>query len=330
MVESHIEYPTDIRLLFDSVRKVSELLGPLCILYGIVNLVDKKQIKVLKKRFNKLSGLNHSNAKDETKKQAQAAKIKATCEAYLEQAHQLLKQADRTLDRLRQRGAEEVLLAEIKGFRDYGVLFLGQVKRRIIEGETIPHEEKVFSIFKPYTQWINKGKAGVPVELGLNVCVVEDQHQFILYHQVMEPETDEQMAVIMVDETQSRFPTLNQCSFDRGFHSPANQEALAERLDYVVLPKKGKLSEVQLQHQSSPKFRAARSSPLHTNLATHCRSAAEPAARGRNPASAAAQSRSSWHRAGRRLYVQGARPSWPPWPSSQPTAAVGWAVGAVG
>ncbi|MCP4260994.1 MAG: ISNCY family transposase, partial [Planctomycetes bacterium] len=138
------------------------------------------------------------------------------------------------------------------------VRFLGQVRRRIIEDETIPHEEKVFSIFKPYTQWINKGKAGVPVELGLNVCVLEDQHQFILYHQVMEQETDDKMAVIMVDETQSRFPMLNQCSFDLGFHSPANQKALAERLDYVVLPRKGKLSEVQLEHQRSPTFRAAR------------------------------------------------------------------------
>jgi hypothetical protein len=36
--------------------------------------------------------------------------------------------------------------------------------------ETIPHEEKVFSLFQPHTEWISKGKAGVPVELGLRVC----------------------------------------------------------------------------------------------------------------------------------------------------------------
>ena len=34
VVESHIEYPTDTRLLFDAVRKVSELLVPFCIPYG--------------------------------------------------------------------------------------------------------------------------------------------------------------------------------------------------------------------------------------------------------------------------------------------------------
>ena len=41
--------------------------------------------------------------------------------------------------------------------------------------------EKVFSIFEPYTVWISKGKAGVPVELGVKVRILEDQHQFILH-----------------------------------------------------------------------------------------------------------------------------------------------------
>jgi hypothetical protein len=31
-----------------------------------------------------------------------------------------------------------------------------------MEGEKIPHEEKVFSIFEGHTEWISKGKAGVP------------------------------------------------------------------------------------------------------------------------------------------------------------------------
>ena len=35
-------------------------------------------------------------------------------------------------------------------------------------------DEKVFSIFEPYTRWISKGKAGTPVELGVPVCVLED------------------------------------------------------------------------------------------------------------------------------------------------------------
>ena len=46
--------------------------------------------------------------------------------------------------------------------------------------ESIPHEEKVFSVFEEHTEWIAKGKAGVPVELGLRVAIVECQFGFIL------------------------------------------------------------------------------------------------------------------------------------------------------
>ena len=45
-----------------------------------------------------------------------------------------------------------------------------QVDRRLLQGETIPHEEKVFSVFEEHTRWISKGKAGVAVELGVPVC----------------------------------------------------------------------------------------------------------------------------------------------------------------
>ena len=34
------------------------------------------------------------------------------------------------------------------------------IERRLVKGETIPHNEKIFSIYEPYTEWINKGKSG--------------------------------------------------------------------------------------------------------------------------------------------------------------------------
>ena len=41
------------------------------------------------------------------------------------------------------------------------------VSRRILKGEEIPHDEKVFSVFEPHTEWISKGKRNPFVELGL-------------------------------------------------------------------------------------------------------------------------------------------------------------------
>ena len=108
---------------------------------------------------------------------------------------------------------------------------IDQIGRRVILGEAIPHGEKVFSLFEPHTEWISKGKAGVPVELGVKVCIVEDQHQLIVHHQVMQNQTDDQVTLEMVAQARQRFPRLNACSFDKGFHSPANQIALKAQLE---------------------------------------------------------------------------------------------------
>ena len=59
----------------------------------------------------------------------------------------------------------------------------------------------------------------------------------------MEKQTDDQVTVAMVRETQQRFADLEACSFDKGFHSPANQQDLQARLTLVALPRKGKLSQ---------------------------------------------------------------------------------------
>ena len=135
---------------------------------------------------------------------------------------------------------------------------MDQIQRRVLEEETIPADEKIYSIFQPHTEWISKGKAGVPVELGLKVCIMEDQHQFILHHKVMEKMQDVDVAVSMVTETQQHFPSLNACSYDKGFHSPANQTDLVKHLEQVVLPKKGKLSSEEKIKTHTSAYRKSR------------------------------------------------------------------------
>ena len=92
----------------------------------------------------------------------------------------------------------------------------------------------------------------------VKVCFLEDQPQFILYHQVMEQKADDQVTVSTVVEAKTRFPTLNVCTFDKGFHSPVNQMALKAQLALVVLSRKGKVSAPARTTEQSPKFIKAR------------------------------------------------------------------------
>ena len=145
-------------------------------------------------------------------------------------------------------------IAEIERFMVHAERQIDQIERRVMNDETIPHDEKVFSIFEEHTEWISKGKAGVPVELGLRVCILEDQYGFILNHRVMKGEVDVDVAVPMVEGVLKYFPEFNGCSYDKGFWSPENKKRLDELLDHLVLPKKGKLSVDDKEREYSDEF----------------------------------------------------------------------------
>lgn len=197
---------------------------------------------------------------DEKKEKHQSLIVEAH-QNYIELSKQYLDKACATLSVLERQGlslTQSVGVDVIKTFVAHAARQIEQIRRRVIEGQIIPHHEKVFSIFEPHTEWISKGKAGVPVELGVKVCAMEDQHQFILYHEVMEKKMDEQVALSMVRESQKRFIDLRIASFDKGFHSPENQKKLTDKLDLVALPRKGKLSQQAREIEGSKEFCAAR------------------------------------------------------------------------
>lgn len=87
---------------------------------------------------------------------------------------------------------------------------------------------------------------------------MEDHLGFILNYQTMQNQTDDQVAVTIVQESKKMFPNLSSCSFDKGFHSPSNQIKLKEILDTVALPKKGKLLKKDVEHQQSKTYKVAK------------------------------------------------------------------------
>ena len=66
------------------------------------------------------------------------------------------------------------------------------------------------------------------------------------------------MACPLVAEAQELYPCLAACSFDKGFHSPANRERLDAALELNALPRKGRLSKADREREGAPAFRAAR------------------------------------------------------------------------
>ena len=152
------------------------------------------------------------------------------------------------------------IIAIVESLRYYVELLekhIDLLNRRILKGEQIPHEEKMFSIFEQHTRWNNKGKAHKKVELGLPVLIATDQHQFIIHHEVMETQTDvdlTQSTGLLLKEKYAAGYSLSSISFDRGFYSGPAKEKLEKHFDEVVMPKPGKKNLAQLQQEAQPNF----------------------------------------------------------------------------
>ncbi len=256
VVETDVHFPTDINLLFDAIRKMIQIAA--IISQGIGMSMWRQSeynIKAFKKLYRIVQRLKHSTSKDEKKKAKKARQIMDAHKAYIELAEKYIQKAALTIEMT---SASDIMSAvraeELQIFINYALWQIDLIKRRVLQDEKIPHKDKIFSIFEPHTEWISKGKAGVPQELGLRVCILEDQYGFILHHRVMEKETDDKVAVAMIDSTQNKFSDLKGCSFDKGFYSPGNKKKLKDKLNILVLPKKGRCNKAECEEETAENF----------------------------------------------------------------------------
>ena len=239
VVETDVHYPTDVSLLRETGRAAEQ--------YAVGGWRQWRHLcREVKKRFNQVRSTRRAKHHPER------------VEAYVERCRVLVERAEATLDALRATGVGELSCRSIEGLVAHARRQIDQVERRLLRGETIPHQEKVFSIFEEHTRWISKGKAGTPVELGVPVALIEDQYGFILHHEVLWEGEDVDVAVPMVRQAQALYPQLRACSFDRGFHSPDNRVRLDTLLDVNALPGRGYLSRADREREAEESFVTAR------------------------------------------------------------------------
>jgi hypothetical protein len=260
VLETNVDFPTDIKLSNDALRNAIRVLIVLVTLFDLSGWREHKAIvKKIKRLGRRITTARRPKPKTDKGKKAKLEKLQKTYCEFIEYTVKQIAKIESTLTTLPITDlVTKPMIAEIKMFVDFAKLQNDQMYRRIVLDEKIPTNEKIFSVFEEYTEWISKGKAGVQVEFGVKVCILEDQHGFILHHRIMHDETDSDIAVDFIKDSQERFPALRMCSFDKGFHSPGNQRDLAEMLDLTVLPKKGKRNKSETDRESKEEFVKAR------------------------------------------------------------------------
>ena len=133
-------------------------------------------------------------------------------------------------------------------------------RRRVLQGETLPNEEKIFSIFEPHTELIKRGKQPNPIQFGHNVLVIEDAVGFVVEYRVVgNGVLDQDLVVPVMKKLQKRFGgKIKSASFDRAFHTPENQQDLAEIVRTPCIASKGQEKGRQQQKEGTVAFRKAR------------------------------------------------------------------------
>jgi len=270
VVETHVHFPTDINLTWDCGRKCLDVIRLL------QKELSKQEIELPgwreeKDWRRKLKNQHYTTSEIHRKKgkNYQPRLVKSVKE-YIKICKKILEKSESTIDDLSQGELEGLsgikLIGLLEMLRYYVQLLKKHIElmgRRILKGEKIPHEEKMFSIFEQHTRWINKGKMHKKVELGLPVLIATDQHQFILHHEVMETQTDVELAQPVGMEIQQKYGlskddsmryTLSSISFDRGFYSQPAKKELEKHYEEVVMPKPGKKSRKQLEEETQPNF----------------------------------------------------------------------------
>jgi hypothetical protein len=137
---------------------------------------------------------------------------------------------------------------------------LDLVERRLLKEETIPAHEKVFSLFEPHTEWIQKGKQRPNVELGHRLLIATDQHQLIQDYDVPVGGADVDQSIPVADRLLGRYGAgrLASLSFDKGFARTEDRELLSLYVPVVVMSKRGKKTAAETERERDQKFVALR------------------------------------------------------------------------
>ena len=90
-----------------------------------------------------------------------------------------------TLQQLQESGAPPKHVAKIQKRIEDAMKLRDQDRRHLLEHETIPHDETLFSVYEPHTRWINKGKAK-GAELGVPLSVMVESSGYIILTSTVE------------------------------------------------------------------------------------------------------------------------------------------------
>jgi hypothetical protein len=264
VVESNVHFPTDYSLLWDSARKCLDMVGKLEAKHG--RLAGWRKLRYWRRRMkNQMLILSKACGSGGKKKEE---RVKACATVYLQTSGLLSKKIKENMHGLPVSEVSDLsIVLLLESYHSLLDKHIDLVERRLLKGEKIPQEEKMFSIFEPYTEWITKGKLRPNVELGKKENITADQYHLTVDCQTVEHQSDSELVIALADRL-TPISKIGSWSFDKGYWHPDNRGLLEMEIPQVIMPKKGKSNKEESEREKATGFKKLRRkhSAIETNI----------------------------------------------------------------
>lgn len=256
VLETDVHFPTDLNLLWDAGRKCVDWIEKLrcsgCALPGWRKAGDwRRQLKKLQRTTSHIVYRGGANKE---------ARVKKAVREYLAVGRALCAKVHASLLELCDQPVDLASWSALEYFHRMLAKHLDLVERRLLNEEIIPGHEKVFSLFEPHTEWIQKGKQRPNVELGHKLLIATDQNQLIQDYAVLMNEAEVDQSIPVAERLLGRYGagSVASISFDKGFTREADRQLLGLYIPEVIMPKRGKKNAAEMERESGKKFMALR------------------------------------------------------------------------
>ena len=253
--ETNIHYPTDSSLLWDVYRTIARLVSAARELDP--SIAGGRRLHC--KRAKRIHASIHRTVGKHTK----AENLKPQYQALLALVEGVLDIGHEVASGLRQPTMASALdatslVAELEHYQKLGARVVDQTRRRVLHGEQVPNDDKLFSIFEPHTELLIRGKAGKPIEFGHMVLFAQTPEKFISDYEACQKKPNEHTLVDGILERHAKMFDALPSTFaaDKGFYESALKlTQLEDRIDVVAIGKKGKRTPAEDEREHCLAFK---------------------------------------------------------------------------
>jgi IS5 family transposase len=261
-VETNIHWPTDSSLLWDVYRTLDRLIKQ-------AREIDPQAVGSRRLQTRRAKRLQQKIARRAANSGRAPQQLKPLYTQLIRMIEDLFGWSrhvrrelakSRRLTRVIDMAKAAAIVEQINHYIVLGQRVVDQARRRVFEGERVPNDEKLFSIFESHTELLKRGKAGKNVEFGHMIQIQQVDGKFITDYDVFDKRPVEYALLESVLESHKklfgRYP--DELAGDKGYYeNMAAIDRLQKKVPMVSIAKKGRRNQHEIEREHDPLFRLA-------------------------------------------------------------------------